>query len=143
MPRPLRPRARRARRIEIRACGRCSSTPAGSRQPGRLNLGTVVLGEARSPHLAQVATVAESAGLKGFNVSSWSALAAPAKTPAHIVARLARETRQVLESAEVKKQFADLSVQARASSPEQLAALLDSEIRRWSDVIARAGIPRQ
>ena len=205
--RPLRPRARRARRIEIRDCGRSSSTPAGSRQPGRLNLGTVnvgstqhlaaelfrlsaqvelqvvpfngtpavitalrggqidaaveilpplmphiqaqstrvlaVLGEARSPPLPQVPTVAERVGLKGFNVSSWSALAAPAKTSAHIVARLARETRQVLESAEVKKQFADLSVQARASSPEPLAALLDSEIRRWSDVIAPAGIPRQ
>jgi tripartite-type tricarboxylate transporter receptor subunit TctC len=51
--------------------------------------------------------------------------------------------RQVLESAEVKKQLADLSMEARASSPEQLATLLDSEIRRWSKVIARAGIPRQ
>ena len=30
-----------------------------------------------------------------------------------------------------------------ASRPEQLAALLDSEIKRWSDVIARAKIPRQ
>jgi tripartite-type tricarboxylate transporter receptor subunit TctC len=102
-----------------------------------------VLGEARSPQLPQVPTVAESAGLKGFSVSSWNALAAPAKTPREIVTRLAHETRQVLESAEVKRQLADLNVQARASSPEQLAALLDNEIRRWGEVIARAGIPRQ
>ena len=48
-----------------------------------------------------------------------------------------------MESAALKKQLADLNVQARASRPEQLAALLDSEIKRWSDVIARAKIPRQ
>ncbi|NDZ11928.1 tripartite tricarboxylate transporter receptor protein [Variovorax sp. WS11] len=102
-----------------------------------------VLGDGRSPLLPQVPTAAESAGLKGFEVSSWNALAAPAKTPPDIVARLASEARQVLESAALKKQLADLNVQARASSPEQLAALLDSEIKRWSDVIARAKIPRQ
>ena len=34
-------------------------------------------------------------------------------------------------------------VDARASTPEQLAGLLTSEIKRWSDVIAQAKIPRQ
>jgi tripartite-type tricarboxylate transporter receptor subunit TctC len=102
-----------------------------------------VLGDTRSPQLPLVPTVAQGAGIEGFNVSSWTALAAPARTPRDIVARLAREVRQVLESAEVKKQLADLNVQARASSPEQLATLLDNEIRRWSEVIARAGFPRQ
>jgi tripartite-type tricarboxylate transporter receptor subunit TctC len=102
-----------------------------------------VLGEARSPPLPLVPTVAQSAGIEGFNVSSWTALAAPAKTPRDIIARLAREARQLLESEEVKKQLADLNVQGRASTPEQLATLLDNEIRRWSEVIARAGIPRQ
>ncbi|MDM0114155.1 tripartite tricarboxylate transporter substrate binding protein [Variovorax sp. J22R133] len=102
-----------------------------------------VLGDTRSPLLPQLPTAAEGAGLKGFSVTSWNGLAAPAKTPAAIVARLARETQQVLDSAAVKKQLADLNVQARASSPEQLATLLDTEIKRWSDVIARAGIPRQ
>jgi tripartite-type tricarboxylate transporter receptor subunit TctC len=102
-----------------------------------------VLGETRSPALPLVPTVAQSARIEGFNVSSWAGLAAPAKTPRGIVARLAREVRQVLESTEVRKQLADLNVQARASSPEQLATLLDNEIRRWSKVIARAGVPRQ
>ncbi|MGK6306858.1 Bug family tripartite tricarboxylate transporter substrate binding protein [Variovorax sp. DT-64] len=102
-----------------------------------------VFGETRSPQLPLVPTVAQSAGIEGFNVSSWSALAAPAKTPRDIVTRLAREVRQVLQSEEVKKQFADVSVEPRASSPEQLATLLDYEIRRWGEVIARARIPRQ
>ncbi len=102
-----------------------------------------VLGETRSPLLPQVPTVAEAAGLRGFDVSSWNALAAPAKTPRDIVERLARETREVLASPEVKKQLADLNVQARASTPGELAALLDREIRRWGDVIERAGIARQ
>ncbi|WP_162574564.1 Bug family tripartite tricarboxylate transporter substrate binding protein [Variovorax sp. PBL-H6] len=102
-----------------------------------------VLGEKRSPQLPLVPTVAQSAGIEGFNVSSWTALAAPAKLPRDIVARLAREVRQLLESAEAKQQLADLNVQARASSPEQLATLLDNEITRWARVIARVGIPLQ
>jgi len=102
-----------------------------------------VLGERRSPLLPEVPTVAEGAGLKDFNVSSWNALAAPAKTPSDIVLRLARETQAAVDSAEVKKQLAALNVQPRSSSPEELAALLDSEIKRWSEVITRARIPRQ
>ncbi|WP_162580430.1 Bug family tripartite tricarboxylate transporter substrate binding protein [Variovorax sp. PBS-H4] len=102
-----------------------------------------VLGETRSPPLPQVPTVAQGAGIEGFNVSSWTALAAPVKTPRDILARLAREVRELMELAEVKKELADLNVQARASTPEQLATLLDSEITRWGEVIARAGIPRQ
>ncbi|HRO60223.1 MAG TPA: tripartite tricarboxylate transporter substrate-binding protein, partial [Burkholderiaceae bacterium] len=111
-----------------------------------------VMGAARSQALADVPTVAESArangsdsspGLVDFDVSSWNALAAPAGTPPAIVGRLNRELRQVLESGAVRDSLARLTVQARASSPEELARLLDSEIRRWRDVIARAGIPLQ
>ncbi|NLD70246.1 MAG: tripartite tricarboxylate transporter substrate binding protein [Limnobacter sp.] len=111
-----------------------------------------VMGAARSQALKDVPTVAESAHangsaagseLAGFDVSSWNALAAPAGTPPAIVERLNRELRQVLESSAVRDGLARLNVQAMASSPEELARLLDSEIRRWQDVIARAGIPLQ
>ena len=111
-----------------------------------------VMGAARSPALGGVPTVAESArsdrsgstaGLGDFDVSSWNALAAPAGTPPGIVDRLNRELRQVLESAAIGNSLARLTVQARPSSPEELARLLDSEIGRWRDVIGRAGIPLQ
>jgi tripartite-type tricarboxylate transporter receptor subunit TctC len=76
-------------------------------------------------------------------VRSWNALAAPARTPSDVVRRLGRELQAVLATPAVRQRLAGLHVEARHSSPEELGALLDREIRRWSDVIARAGIPRQ
>jgi len=36
----------------------------------------------------------------------------------------------------------DLNVEAKGSTPEQLGQLLQSDIKRWSEVIARAGVPK-
>lgn len=103
-----------------------------------------VLGDKRPAGLGEVPTAAESGGaLAGLNVASWNALAAPAGTPRDVVARLNRELQAALGNADLRKRLAELSVDARSSTPEQLAGLLASEIRRWSDVIARAKIPRQ
>lgn len=102
-----------------------------------------VLGSKRSPFLPEVPTLGEAAGVADFDVSSWNAFAAPAGTPPEIIDRLAKETQAVLATDALKKQLADLSVQARASTPAELASLLDSEIKRWSSVIERAGIAKQ
>jgi tripartite-type tricarboxylate transporter receptor subunit TctC len=103
-----------------------------------------VLGDKRPADLKDVPTVAESGGaLAGFNVASWNALAAPAATPRDIVLKLNRELQALLMQPEMKKKLADINVDARASTPEQLGGLLASETRRWSEVIARAKIPRQ
>ncbi|MDP3169759.1 MAG: tripartite tricarboxylate transporter substrate binding protein [Polaromonas sp.] len=101
-----------------------------------------VTGEKRAAVLPDVPTAKES-GLPTFVASSWNALAAPAKTPNDVIARLNKEITAALNSADVKKKLADLNVEARASSPEQAAALLASETRRWGDVIVRAKIPTQ
>lgn len=103
-----------------------------------------VMGEKHAPALPKVPTVAESGGaLAKFNVSSWNALAAPAKTPAAVVQRLAQELAAALADAQVRAKLEKIDVEAKASTPQQLGALLGSEIKRWSEVIARAGIPRQ
>lgn len=101
-----------------------------------------VTGEKRAAVLPDVPTAKES-GLPTFVASSWNALAAPAKTPKDVIARLNKEISAALNSADVKKKLADLNVEARASSPEQAAALLASETKRWGDVIVRAKIPTQ
>lgn len=101
-----------------------------------------VMGEKRSTTLPDVPTVAES-GLKGFNVASWNAVAAPAKTPAAVVQRLNREIQAALKTPEVQKQLLAMHIEARGGSPEQLGQLLASETQRWGDVITRANIPRQ
>lgn len=101
-------------------------------------------GDTRPTGLPGVPAAAESGGaLAKFEVSSWNALAAPAKTPTAVVLRLNAELKKALASADLKKKLADQNVEARWSTPEDLGNLLSSEIRRWSDVIARANIPRQ
>jgi tripartite-type tricarboxylate transporter receptor subunit TctC len=101
-----------------------------------------VTGEKRAAVLPDVPTARES-GLPTFVASSWNALAAPAKTPKDVIARLNKEINAAVNSADVKKKLADLNVEARGGSPEQAAALLASETRRWGEVIARAKIPTQ
>ena len=101
-----------------------------------------VMGAARSRFLPAVPTVAES-GIAGFDVASWNGLALPAGTPRDIVDRLNREVNEALRAPRVQARLADLGVEARGSTPEAARALLESEIRRWSEVITRAGIPRQ
>ncbi|MFI4927458.1 MAG: Bug family tripartite tricarboxylate transporter substrate binding protein [Burkholderiales bacterium] len=100
-------------------------------------------GEQRSAALAGVPTANEVGGpLKGLYIASWNALAAPAKTPPDVIARLNHECVVALANPEVKKKLADLGVDAKSSTPQQLAALLDSETRRWGGVIERARIPK-
>ncbi len=101
-----------------------------------------VTGDKRAAVLPEVPTAKES-GLPAFVASSWNALAAPAKTPKDVIARLNKEINAAVNSADVRKKLADLNVEARGSSPEQAAALLASETRRWGDVIVRAKIPTQ
>ena len=102
----------------------------------------VVMGEKRSVVLPEVPTAAQS-GLAGFNVASWNALAAPAKTPKDVLARLHREVVAAVNSPEVKKSLLELNIDASASTPAQLADLLASETKRWAAVIAQAKIPTQ
>ncbi|WP_407714921.1 Bug family tripartite tricarboxylate transporter substrate binding protein [Comamonas testosteroni] len=101
-----------------------------------------VTGEKRSPLLPNVPTAQES-GVKGFVASSWNALAAPSKTPAPVIARLNKEINAAVNNPEVAKKLRELNVQAQASTPEQTAKLLQSEIKRWGDVITTAKIPKQ
>jgi len=101
-----------------------------------------VMGARRSASLPDVPTVAE-AGVRGFNVASWNALAAPAHTPPAVIATLHAAVNKVLAQPELRKQLADINVAPAGGTPEQLRELLGSEIKRWAEVIARSGVPRQ
>jgi len=96
----------------------------------------------RSALLPDVPTTKE-AGLPNYQASSWNALAVPAGTPKDVVARLHREIAAALKDPEVSKKLRDLNIEPRSSTPEQSQAFLQSEIKRWGDVIVKANIPRQ
>ncbi|MCL4801075.1 MAG: tripartite tricarboxylate transporter substrate binding protein [Burkholderiales bacterium] len=96
----------------------------------------------RSPILPDVPTVAES-GVAGYEASSWNGVAAPAKTPAAIVARLNKEVNAAVASPDVKKRLSDLGIDPRAGTPEELREKLVSDIAKWKAVIEKAGIPKR
>lgn len=96
----------------------------------------------RSALLPDVPTTKE-AGLPNYQASSWNALAVPAGTPKDVVARLHREIAAALKDPEVSKKLRDMNIEPRSSTPEQTQAFLQSEIKRWGDVIVKANIPRQ
>ena len=96
----------------------------------------------RFPGLAEVPTVIE-AGVPGYDVASWNALAAPAKTPRPVIDKVRAALLRVLAAPEVRKRYAELGVEGRASTPEELKDFYASETRRWTRVVERAGIPKQ
>jgi hypothetical protein len=101
-----------------------------------------VTGEKRAAVLPDVPTAKES-GLPAFVASSWNALAAPAKTPKDVIARLNKDIALALTNSDIKKKLHELNVEALPGTPEQAAALLASETKRWGDVINTAKIPKQ
>jgi tripartite-type tricarboxylate transporter receptor subunit TctC len=99
-------------------------------------------GAPRSPFLADVPTVAE-AGVPGYEVLSWNGIFARTGTPAEIISVLNGAIRAMVAIAEVKERYADLGIEAKASSPEELKARLAADIAKWAAVIERAGIAKQ
>ena len=94
----------------------------------------VVTGDKRSVVLPNVATLAES-GVKGVDVYSWQAVAAPKGLPADIKAKLHAALVAALNDAQVKQRFADIGMEVVANTPEQFTAFQKSEFARWKQVI--------
>ena len=96
----------------------------------------------RQPQLPDVPTVQE-AGVRGYDVASWNALAAPAKTPRAVIDKVHEALVKALAAPDVQKRFAELGVEGRPSSPDHLRDFYASETRRWTQVVERAKIPKQ
>lgn len=93
----------------------------------------------RNPALPDVPTV-QQAGVAGYDVASWNALAAPAGTPPEVVERLGRAARDAVAAPEVREKLGKLGMRLQGSTPAELQALLGSEIKRWGEVIRKSGI---
>jgi tripartite-type tricarboxylate transporter receptor subunit TctC len=95
---------------------------------------------ARSPSAPEIAPIAE-VGVPGFDVAGWGMIAAPAGTPAPIVARLNAELNKVAALPDVQQQIVKLGmIPGGASSPEELQRFINSEMERWGKVVRQAGL---
>jgi tripartite-type tricarboxylate transporter receptor subunit TctC len=95
-----------------------------------------------SPLLPGVPTV-DQAGVKGYEVISWNGVGAPKDTPKEVINILNKAIREVLAMPDVKEQYAQVGVVTQASTPAELMTRLTSDIKKWNDVIDKAGIPRK
>jgi tripartite-type tricarboxylate transporter receptor subunit TctC len=82
----------------------------------------------------------QQAGVPGYDVASWNAIAAPAGTPGEVVAVLNRAVREAVASPVVRDKLGRAGMRLSASAPAELQALLAGEIRRWGEVIRAAKI---
>jgi tripartite-type tricarboxylate transporter receptor subunit TctC len=81
-----------------------------------------------------------SAGVKDYEAYSWSGVVAPKGTPAEAVKQANAQLNKVLKDPQVIEMMNKAGQEPVAMSPEEFAAFLDNEIKKWSKTIQTAGI---
>lgn len=92
----------------------------------------------RSPALPDVPTIVES-GVAGYESTSWFGLFAPAGTPKEIVAKLNKEVARILALPEFKERLSGQGAEPIGGTPEQFAAHINAEIKKWEGVVKSSG----
>ena len=98
-----------------------------------------VAGQRRVPTVPDVPTAAE-AGLPAFQFSIWFGLAAPAGTPREVVQKLNTELARMVAKPEVREKLAAAGAEPVGAGPADFGKRIESETRRWGDLIRKTGI---
>jgi tripartite-type tricarboxylate transporter receptor subunit TctC len=94
----------------------------------------------RSPGAPEIPTVAEALNIPDYEVDSWYAMFAPAKTPSAIVARMQKEIARVVQLDDVKQKLIEQGGDPVGGTPEQLDRVVKAELKKWAEVIQKAKI---
>lgn len=90
----------------------------------------------RNPAFQEVPTAAE-AGVPGYDFASWGGVFAPAGTPRAVVQKLNADIVTALAAPDIRKRFGDMGLEAKSSTPDAFGKFLQSEITRWSALLAK------
>jgi tripartite-type tricarboxylate transporter receptor subunit TctC len=95
----------------------------------------------RSAAVPEIPTMEQAGGpsLKGFEASSWFGLLAPAGTPPDIVNRIQQEVAKSLGTPAMKEKLLAQGAIPGGSTPQEFAGMIDSEIRKWAQVVKASG----
>jgi tripartite-type tricarboxylate transporter receptor subunit TctC len=96
----------------------------------------------RSSLLPEVPTISESV-LPGFDASLYYGLAAPAGTPRPIIDKLNKALRDALASPEVKRQLTQDGTEITPGTPEDYAAFIDKDEKKWSQLVKASGVEQE
>jgi tripartite-type tricarboxylate transporter receptor subunit TctC len=80
------------------------------------------------------------AGVTNFEMDSWAGLLAPANTPKEIVERLNAEVRKIIETPEIRQKIGNIGFEAFASTPDEFAAFIKTQLESWGRMVRDAGI---
>jgi tripartite-type tricarboxylate transporter receptor subunit TctC len=94
---------------------------------------------AAAPELPTISEAGQAFGLNGYEVTTWTALYAPAGTPKEIVGRLAAEMARAAKSQDYVDKLAAIATDVPESSPEHLAVFMKSEFAKWAKVVKESG----
>jgi tripartite-type tricarboxylate transporter receptor subunit TctC len=98
-------------------------------------------GPTRSPDLPEVPTMIESGFPQvGFNPDVWLGFLAPAGTPDAVIDKLNSDVNASLKSPELTAAFAKVGFEAKTTTPQEFAAFLAVEIRKWPPLLRAAGL---
>lgn len=100
-----------------------------------------VTGPQRWPGMPEVPTVAEQ-GVPGYDVRSWAGWMLPAGTPMPIVEKLNAETLKALQLPAVRARLEEMGGEARGSTPQEMNAMVNAELQKWTQVVNDAKLPR-
>jgi tripartite-type tricarboxylate transporter receptor subunit TctC len=103
-------------------------------------VGLAVTTRKRNPGAPDIPTVAEALKIQDYEVDSWYAMFAPAKTPPAIVARMQKEVARVIQLPEVKQKLLEQGGDTVGSTPEELDRVVKSELKKWAELIRDAKI---
>lgn len=92
----------------------------------------------RVPSFKDIPTIAES-GYPGFDVNPWFGLMAPAATPAEVILKINADLREVLTSKDVVDKFAAQGAEPLITTPAQFAAIVKTDITKWSALVKSSG----
>lgn len=95
--------------------------------------------EKRNPLLPNVPTFAET-GIAGMEAGLWYGLLAPRRTPKAIIAKLNAEVNRALGEPDVRERFGTMGVEVLGGTPEAFATYMQSELKRWGEVVRAANI---
>jgi tripartite-type tricarboxylate transporter receptor subunit TctC len=106
-------------------------------QGGRIKI-IATAGARRALALPNVPTIAES-GFPDFAAQGWSALVAPAATPAEVIDRLSKETGAIMAKDEFKQRLIKLGVDPLNLGPEEASEYMKSEVANWAKAVKLSG----
>ena len=98
-----------------------------------------VSGAKRSTAAPDFPTISES-GVPGYEFTSWNGVHVPAGTPRAVIGRIHGELVRTVAMPDVRERMVSLGMEVAGSTPDELGALVRSDIAKWGRVIREAGV---